>query len=65
MTKSINAIDDANMVADLERDIKLHEAAADRLEENARNRRRMAERARKGIEYIQKRAAAEIAGDRK
>ena len=45
-------MDDEALIAELKRDAELHDRAAERLEEDARNRRRMAERARKGAEYV-------------
>ena len=38
----------------LKRDAETHDLAAERLEEDARNRRKMAARARFGIEYLRK-----------
>jgi hypothetical protein len=50
---------DEKLIKDLEFDARDHDRAAERLEADARNRRLMAERARKGIEYVRKRTAIE------
>lgn len=47
-------MDDQDAIRDLERDVKAHESAAARLEEDARHRRLMASRARAGLEYLRK-----------
>jgi len=44
--------EEGEIVAGLERDAAMHDLAADRLEEDARNRRKMAARARAGIDYF-------------
>lgn len=44
--------DDQNLIHALEHDAEVHDAAAERLEDDARHRRRAAERARKGAQYI-------------
>ena len=45
---------DEDLIADLENDIMVHECAAERLEEDARHRRKMAKRARAALAYIRK-----------
>lgn len=45
-------MDDEDAIRDLKREVEAHDRTAERLEEDARNRRRMAECARKAAEYI-------------
>lgn len=47
-------MEDEALIRDLEREAKMHDEAAERLETDARNRRLAAERARKGAEYVRK-----------
>ncbi len=47
-------MDDQDAIRELECEATRHDAAAERLEEDARNLRRMAECCRKGAEYIRK-----------
>lgn len=42
----------------LKRDAETHERAAERLEQDARDRRKMAARARAGIDYLRKQRAS-------
>lgn len=50
-------MDDQDAIRDLEREARLHDTAAERLENDAHHRRRMADNCRKSIEYIRKQRA--------